>query len=108
MRTGEHYFRIGRTSYENIVEPCCALSCRYPVDRIAERHSSLADRNRPQPASQHHGPGAEAGSKAAPAGGRRCRGKQGRCSPDIASPSNAPDDRSKAGARSSDGEDCRA
>src|SRR3989440_12141917 len=98
---------FGRTSYENVIEPCRALSSRCPVDRVAERHGSLANRNRPhQPASQHHGPGA--GGKAAPAGGRRRRGKHGCSSADIASPSNATGNRSKAGARFSDGEDCRA
>ena len=35
-------------------------------------------------------------------------GKHGCSSPDIASPSNATDISSKAGARFSDGEDCRA
>ena len=53
--------------------------------------------------------------KAAPAGGGgktteagAAGGKHGCSSPDIASPSNATDNRSKAGARFSDGEDCRA
>jgi hypothetical protein len=101
---------FGRTSYENVIEPCRALSYRCPVDRVAERHGSLANRNRPhQPASQHHGRGAEAGGKArgktteAGAAG----GKHGCSSPDIASPSNAIDISSKAGVRLSDGEDCR-
>jgi len=101
---------FGRTNYENVIEPCRALSSRCPVDRVAERHGSLAKRNRPhQPASQHHGRGAGAGGKArgqtteAGAAG----GKHGCSSPDIASPSNATDIRSKAGVRFSDGEDCR-
>ena len=101
---------FGRTSYENVIAPCRALSCRCPVDRVAERHGSRANRNRPhQPASQHHGRGAEAGGKA---GGKTTEagaagGKQGCSSPDIASPSNATDISSKTGARFSDGEDCR-
>ena len=64
----------------------------------------------PQPASRHHGRGAEAGGKA---GGKTTEagaagGKHGCSSPDIASPSNATDDGAKAGVRFSDGEDCRA
>src|SRR6476620_4362103 len=34
---------FGRTSYENVIEPCRALSYRCPVDRVAERHGSLAN-----------------------------------------------------------------
>ena len=102
------YVRYGRTSYENIIEPCRALNSRYPFDHVAERHGSRANRNH-QPASRHHGRGAEAGRKAcgktteAGAAG----GKHGCSSPDIASPSNATDISSKASVRFSDGEDCR-
>ena len=102
---------FGRTSYENVIEPCRALGSRCPVNRIAERHGSLANRNKPrQPASQHHGPGAEAGGKA---GGKTTEtgatgGKHGCSAPDLTSPSNATDISTKAGARFSDGEDCRA
>jgi hypothetical protein len=99
---------FGRTSYENVIEPCRALSYRCPVDRVAERHGSLANRNH-QPASQYHGRGAKAGGKA---GGETTEagatgGKHGRSAPDLTSPSNATDISSKAG-RFSDGEDCRA
>ena len=100
---------LGRTSYENIIEPCCALSSRCPVDRVAERHGSLANRNH-EPASQHHGRGAKAGGKA---GGETTEagatsGKHGRSAPDHTSPSSATDVSSKARVRFSDGEDCRA
>jgi hypothetical protein len=99
---------LGRTSYENIIEPCRALNSRSPVDRVAERHGSLANRNH-QPASQHHGRGAKAGGEA---GGETtaagATGKHGCSSPDIASLSSATDISTKAGARFSDGGDCRA
>jgi len=100
---------FGRTSDENVIEPCRPLSFRCHVDDIAKRHGSLANRNY-QPASQHHGRSAEAGRKArgktteAGAAG----GKHRRSSPDITSLSNATDVGSKAGVRFSDGEDCCA
>ena len=102
---------FGRTSYENVTEPCRTLSYRFPLDSVAERHGHLANRDWPhQPASQHHGPGAEADGEAcgkiteAGAAG----GAQGCRPPDIASPSSATGNRSNADAQSSDGEDCRA
>jgi hypothetical protein len=109
---------FGRTYCEIVIKLCRAFSYRYPVTCIAvrpERHGSLAKRNRSyRPASQHHGPGTEAGGKAAPggAGGKATKaggagGKQACRSPDIASPSNATDNCPKAGARFSDGEVCR-
>jgi hypothetical protein len=68
---------LGRTSYENVIKPC-VLSCRYPVNCVAERHGGLANRNRPlQPASQHHGRSAEASGKAATAGGNAARVRSG-------------------------------
>ena len=107
--TGALISGFGRTSYETIIELCRVLGCRCPVDYVAVRHGCLANRNH-QPASRHHGRGAEAGGKArgktTEAGA--ADGKHGRSSPDIASPSNATDISSKAGVRFSDGEDCRA
>ena len=48
MCTGDGiHSRFGRTSYENVIAPCRALSCCCPVDRVAERHGSRANRNRP-------------------------------------------------------------
>jgi len=100
---------VARGCGHEIIRIRRALSCRCPVNRIAERHGSLANRNSSQqPTSQHHGPGAEPGGKAAPARGRRRRGKHGCSSPNSASPSNATDISSKAGARFSDGENRRA
>jgi hypothetical protein len=99
---------FGRTSDENVIEPCRPLSFRCHVDDIAKRYGSLANRNY-QPASQHHGRSAEAGRKAR---GKTTEGAAGgkhrRSSPDITSPSNATDIGSKAGVRFSDGEDCCA
>jgi hypothetical protein len=97
--------------YENVIEPCCALGRRCSIDRIVERHGSLANRNGPrQPASRHHGAGADAGGEA---GGKTTEagasgGKHGCSSPNIASRSIAIDSCPKAGARFSNGEDCRA
>lgn len=90
--------------------PCRALSSRCPVDHVAERHGGLADHNRPQPASRHHGRGAEAGGKA---GGKTAAagaagGTHGRGSPDIAISSNATVISSSARGRFGDGEDRRA
>jgi hypothetical protein len=101
---------FGRTSDENVIEPCRAFSYRCPVDRVAERHGRLANRDRPhQPASQHHHPGAEAGGEA---GGKTTEagaagGKHGCSSPNIASRSIAIDNCPKADARFSNGEDRR-
>lgn len=110
---------FGGAYREVAIKRCRAFSYRYPLNCIAvrpERHGSLANRNRSrQPASQHHGPGTEASGQAAPggAGGKATKadaagGKQDCSPPDIASASNATGNRSKAGARFSDGEDCCA
>ena len=99
---------LGRTSYENITEPCRPLSCRCLVDRVAERHGSFANLNgHDQPASQHHRPGAEAGGEA---GGKTTKagsagGQHGRSAPNRTGPSGAIDYYPKAGVRFSDGED---
>ena len=111
---------FGRTRRDEIViNPCRALSCRYPVSRVAvrsERHGSFANRDKPhQRASERHGLGAEADGKAAPGGTGdeatkvgAAGGKQG-CSPrNVASHSIGTDKRSKAGGRFSDGAHCRA
>ena len=49
VRTGRaFYVRYGRTSYENVIKPCRALSCRYPVNCIAvqpHRHGNVTNRN---------------------------------------------------------------
>ena len=100
---------FGRTSYENVIELCRALSCRYPVDRIAVRSgtavSQTATGSSRFPASRSRRRSRWQGPHRPKAG---AVGKHGCSSPDIASPSNATDNNSKAGARFSDGEDCRA
>ena len=113
------YVRYGRTSYENVIKPCHALSYRTPVNRIAEqpeRYGNVANRNRLRhPASYRHGHSAEAGGKATEAGSNaakaRSGGKHSCISPDIAtrpSPIGTAN-RSKTGGceRFSDGEVCR-
>ena len=89
------YVWYGRTSYENVIKPCRALSYRYPVNRIAEqpeRYGNVTNRNGLRhPASQHHGRSAEASGKAATAGGKavtRVRSGGTPSGPDIASHSN--------------------
>ena len=97
---------FGRTCRENVIKPCRALSHRHPVNCIVmrpERHGNVAN-----PASQHHGRGAEAGGKTTKAAARGeaakggAGGNRGCISPDTASRSNA-----GACARFSDGEDRR-
>jgi hypothetical protein len=80
--------RFGRTCCENVVKPCRALSCRYPVNCIVmrpERHRSVAN-----PASQRHDRSAEAGGKAESSGGNATRVRSGGTpsGPDIAIHSN--------------------
>jgi hypothetical protein len=58
---------FGKTSHENVITPCRALSCRYPVNCIVmrpERRSNGANPNAlgRHRSSKHHGPGAEAAS----------------------------------------------
>ena len=97
---------FGRTSDENVIEPCRPLSFRCHVDDIAKRHGSVANRNY-QPASQHHGRSAEAGSKATKV---EAGGKHSGISSDIVNRSTvigfARFDTS--GVRFSNGEACRA
>jgi hypothetical protein len=74
VRTGTAFMSgFGRTSDENVIKPCRALSCRYPVNCVAvrpKRTGSVANRSRLRhPASQHHRRSAEASGKAATAGG---------------------------------------
>src|SRR4051794_13098894 len=101
---------FGRTSYENIIKPGRALSCRYPVNCVVvrpKRYGSVANRNRLRHSSQHHGRRAEAGGKATEAGGKATRvrsgGKHGCTSPDIPTRTNA-----IARAGFDNGEACRA
>jgi hypothetical protein len=64
------YVRYGRTSYENVIEPCRALNCRYPVNCAAvqpHRRGNVANHTK-RPASQHHGRSAEANGEAATRG----------------------------------------
>jgi hypothetical protein len=104
---------FGRTSHENFIKPCRALSCRYPVNCIImrpERHRSVAN-----PASQRHDRSAEAGGKATEAAGKTAKarsvGKYSCIWPGITDHSNAIGtvNRSKAASeRFSIGEACRA
>jgi hypothetical protein len=64
-------FRIGRTSRENVIKPCRALSCRDPVNFVVvrtKRHGSLANHAKLH-SSQRHGYGAGAKGEAATAAG---------------------------------------
>ena len=87
------YVRYGRTSYENVIKPCRALSCRYPVNCVAVRPRAARQCHKPhraRTASQHHGRSAEASGKAATAGGNVTRVRSGGTpsGPDIAIHSN--------------------
>src|SRR5689334_1680467 len=86
---------FGRTWNGNVIKPCRAHSCRYPVNGIAvrpERHGNVADHNRRHPlATRHYGPSPEANRKAteAAAGGKATTeadagGRQSCIPPDIA------------------------
>jgi hypothetical protein len=110
---------FGKTSHENVIKPCRALSCRYPGNCVAvwpRRSGNVANRNGLRhPASQHHSHSAEAGGKATEAGSNaakaRSGGKHSCISPDIAtrpSPIGTAN-RSKTGGceRFSNGEICR-
>jgi len=72
-------FRIGRTSRENVIKPCRALSRRDPVNCVTvrpKRHGSLANHAKLH-ASQRHGHGAgakgEAATEAGAGGKHGCR-----------------------------------
>ena len=81
---------FGRTSYENVIKPCRALSCRYPVNCVAvwpHRRGNLANHTKLH-ASQRHDRSAEASGKAA-TGGKVTRVRSGGTPrPDIAIHSN--------------------
>lgn len=100
---------VARGYGHEIIRVRRVLGCRDPINCTTERYGSVANRNKArQPASQHHSSGAEAGDKA---GGKTTAtgaagSKHGCSSPDNDSPSNATGNCSKAGVRSSDGEDC--
>jgi len=83
---------FGRTSYENVIKPCRALSCRDPVNFVVvrpKRHGSLANHAKLH-SSQRHGRSAEASGKAATAGGNATRVRSGGTprGPDLAIHSN--------------------
>ena len=62
---------LGSTNYENVIEPCRALSRRDPVNLVVvrpNRHGSLANRAE-LPSAQRHGHGAGAKGEAATAAG---------------------------------------
>src|SRR5882757_4192403 len=91
-RDGMSVLDLTGDGHEIVVKLRRALSYRYPVNRIAvqpERYGNVTNRNGlRRPASQHHGRRAEAGGKAASAGGTATRvrsgGKHSGISPDIA------------------------
>ena len=84
----------GGYDHEIVIRLRCALSYRYPVNRIAERperYGNVTNRNGLRhSASQHHGRSAEASGKAATAGGNATRVRSGGTpsGPDIAIHSN--------------------
>jgi hypothetical protein len=106
--SGRHFLPgFGRTCHETVVNLRRTLSYCHPVNRIAERCGSVANRNRGRHlSSQHHGRSAEASGKAtteAGAGGNSC------ISPDSANRSNIGFARSNhRGARFNIREACQA
>ena len=72
---------FGRTSYEDVIKPRRALSCRHPVNCVAvrlHRRGNVANHTRLRhPASQRHGRGAEASGKATTAAGNGTRVRSG-------------------------------
>jgi hypothetical protein len=79
-----------RYDHEMVIRLCCALGCRYPVNRIAVRPRRPGSAATRQLASQHHGRRAKASGKAATAGGNATRVRSGGTpsGPDIAIHSN--------------------
>src|SRR3954463_5941600 len=69
---------LGRTSYEDVITCCRALSCRYPGNCVAvwpRRSGNVASRTKLH-ASRHHGRGAKASDEATQAGAgsnHKCR-----------------------------------
>jgi hypothetical protein len=102
---------IGSTNYENVIEPCRALSRRDPVNLVVvrpNRHGSLANRAEFLPAQRHgHGAGAkgEAATAATADGKLRCSSSERAGRPDDGSNSG----RDAVGcAGSGHGEACQA
>jgi hypothetical protein len=88
---------FGRTSYEDVITPGRALSCRYPVNCVAvwpRRSGNVANHTKLfHLASQRHGPGAkpggEATSQAGAVGKHWCRSPDSTSRSDVRSRSHS-------------------